>query len=104
MAPTDTHQCLLNVSGDQTEDVSTMKWWWVVCFSSDDSDVKDKPCSKQPCTAITPQNAECLDQLIYLNQQIMTKELCMELNISFRMLEMMVAMLEYCKVCTRCIP
>ena len=36
MAPTDIHQCLLNVYGDQTENVSTVKWW-VVCFSSGNS-------------------------------------------------------------------
>ena len=35
-APIDIHQCLLNVSGDQTVDVSTLRQW-VVCFSSSDS-------------------------------------------------------------------
>ena len=38
LAPTDIHQCLLNVSGDQTVDVSTVRRW-LVCFSSGDSDV-----------------------------------------------------------------
>ena len=42
MAPTDIHQCLLNVSGDQTVDVSTVKQW-VVCFSSSDSDSGSPP-------------------------------------------------------------
>ena len=37
MAPIDIHWCLLNVSGDQTVDVSTMRWW-MVHFSSGDSD------------------------------------------------------------------
>ena len=36
MAPVDIHECLLNVSGDQTVDASTARWW-VVCFSSGDS-------------------------------------------------------------------
>ena len=36
MAPTDIHQCLINVYGDQTVDVSTVRWW-VVCFSTDNS-------------------------------------------------------------------
>jgi len=27
--------------------------WWVVHFSSDGSNMKDKPCSEQPCTAVT---------------------------------------------------
>ena len=52
MAPIDIHQCLLNVYGDQTVDVSTVRQW-VVHFSSGNSDVKDKPCSGQPCTAVT---------------------------------------------------
>jgi len=34
VAPTDVHGRLLNVYGDQTVDVSTMKGW-VVCFSLD---------------------------------------------------------------------
>ena len=36
MAPIDFHQCLLNVSGDQTVDVST-EGQWVLCFSGADS-------------------------------------------------------------------
>ena len=37
MAPIDIHQHLLNVSGDQIVDVSTVRQW-VVRFSSDNSD------------------------------------------------------------------
>jgi len=40
IAPNDIHRCLLNVYGNQTVDVSTMRRW-VVRFSSGDSDVKD---------------------------------------------------------------
>ena len=36
MAPTDIRQCLLNIHGDQTVDVSTVRQW-VVCFSSDNN-------------------------------------------------------------------
>jgi hypothetical protein len=50
-ALTDIHQCLLNVSGDQTVDVSTVRWW-VVYFSSGDSNLRDRPCSRWPCTAV----------------------------------------------------
>ena len=35
MAPTDIHQCLLRAYGDQTVEVSTVRWW-VVRFSSGD--------------------------------------------------------------------
>ena len=45
--------CLLNVQGKQTVDVNTLRRW-VVCFSSADSDTKDKPYSRWPCTAVTP--------------------------------------------------
>ena len=62
MAPTDIHRCLLNVSGDQTVDMSTVRWW-AMCFSSGNSGVKGKPCYKWPCTAVTPQNEEHLNQL-----------------------------------------
>jgi hypothetical protein len=65
-------------------------------FSSGDSNV--------PCTAVTPQNEERLNQLIHTNWRIMTRELCMELNVGFNVLEMMVETLEYCKVCTRWVP
>ena len=42
IAPSDIHRRLLNVYGDQTVDVSTVRRW-VARFSSGDSDVKDKP-------------------------------------------------------------
>ena len=38
MAVIDIHQCFLNIYGDQTVDVSTVRWW-VVHFSSGDNDV-----------------------------------------------------------------
>jgi len=74
---TDIHQHLLNVSGDQTVDVNTVRWW-VVCFSSGDRHVKDKPCSGWPWTAAAPQNEEHLDQLISTNVHITTRKLWAE--------------------------
>ena len=97
IAPNDIQRRLLNVYGDQTVDVSTERRW-VACFSSNDSDVKDKPRSRQPCTAVTPRNEERLYQLICTNWQITNRELCTELNIGFNVLETMVAKLEYHKV------
>jgi hypothetical protein len=44
-------------------DVSTVRRW-VVRFGSGDSDVRDRPRSGRPCTAVSPRNAEQLDQLI----------------------------------------
>ena len=44
------------------------------------------------------------NQLIHTNWQIITREFCTELNISFSVLETMVTMLEYCKICTRWVP
>jgi len=80
IAPNDIYGCLLNVYGDQTLDVSTVRRW-VARFSSGDSDVKDKPRSGRPCTAVTPRDEERLDQLIRANRRITTTELCTELNI-----------------------
>ena len=40
LAPTDIHQCLLNVYGDLTKDVSTLRWW-VVCFSRCNHSMKE---------------------------------------------------------------
>ena len=39
-----------------------------------------------------------------MNWQIMTREQCVELNISFSVLEAIVATLEYHKVCARWVP
>ena len=100
LLPLTSVELLLDFYGDQTVDVSAVRRW-VVCFSSGDSNMKDKPCSGHPCTAVTSQNQECLDQIVCMNQWITTKELCMELNIGFNALETMVAVLKYCKVCTR---
>ena len=99
----DFHRRLLNLYGDQTADVSTVRPW-VARFSIGDSDVKDKPGSGRPCTALTPHNEERLDQLIRANRRITSRELCRELNIGFTALETMVSTLEYRKVCTRWVP
>jgi len=48
---------------------------WVARFSSGDSDVKDKPRTGRPCTAVTPRNEERLHQLIRANRRITTREL-----------------------------
>ena len=61
------HLCLLNIYRDQTVNVSTVKQW-VLHFSSGNSDVKDEPCSRWPCTAVTPLNEEHLNQLIWANR------------------------------------
>ena len=103
IAPNDIHRRLLNIYGDQTVHVSTVRWW-VARFSSGDSDVKDKPRSGWPCTAVTPRNEERLNQLIRANRQIMTRELCTELNISCNALETMVATLEYRKSLYQLVP
>ena len=73
----------------------------VVSFSSGDNDVKDKLCFRQPCTAVTRQNEECLSQLIHIGQWMTT---CVELKIGFGVSEAMVTILEYHKVCTRWVP
>lgn len=65
--------------------------------------MKDKPHSGQLCTAVIPRY-ESLHQLLCTNWWIMTRNLCMELNIGCSALEMMVAMLEYHKVCTSWVP
>jgi len=103
IAPNDIHRRLLNVYGDQTVDVSTVRQW-VAHFSSGDSDVKDEPRSGRPCTAVTPRNKERLHQLIRTNRRITTRELCTELNIGCNTLEGMVATLEYREVCARWVP
>ena len=102
IAPSNIRQRLLNVYRDQTVDVSTV--WWVARFSSSDSDVKDKPHSGRPHTAVTTRNEEHLNQLTCAIWRITTRELCMELNIGFNALGTMVATLEYRKVCIRWVP
>ena len=75
MAPTDIHQHFLKVYGDQTVDVSTVRWW-ITHFSGGDNELKDKPQSGQSCTTVTPQNEEHLNQLIcvsWLNVVTMLK-------------------------------
>ena len=61
MAPTDIHQCLLNVQGDQTVDVSSMRRW-LVHSSSGDSCVDDKAYSRWWCSVITSASADFYDR------------------------------------------
>jgi len=100
ITPTNIHWHLLNVDGDQTVDVSTVRQW-VMRFSSGDSHMKDKPCSGCPQTAVTPWNEEPLNQLVNANQWIITREWCTELNIGFNALGTVVAMFKHCNICTR---
>jgi hypothetical protein len=51
----DIRQFLLKDYGDQMVNVSTV-CQWVVCFSSGDNDVRDRPHSRWPCTAVSKQN------------------------------------------------
>jgi len=96
----------MNTDGDPPVDASkaTDVRQWVVRFSNGNSAVKDKLCSRQPCSTATPWNEQHLDHHIHINWWIMTRELCSALNTGFSALEMMVAMLEYHKVCTRWVP
>lgn len=69
-----------------------------VCFSSGGSDMRERPCSRWPCTAASSCNEEHLDQLICANRQIMTMELRTVLNVRFSAIDTMLVTLEYCKV------
>jgi len=51
----------------------------VVLFSSGNRNMKDKPCSEWPCTAVTPQNEEYLDQLVHVNQRATARKLYMDI-------------------------
>ena len=102
IAPIDIYQYLLNIYGYQRVDVSTVRWW-VVHFSSGNSNMNEKPHSRKPYRAVTPQTEGHLNQLIHANWWI-TRELCMELNIGFSALEMMVTKLGYYRVCTIWVP
>lgn len=42
ITPIDLHQHFLDIYGNQTVDVSTLRWW-VIHFSSDNNNVCDKP-------------------------------------------------------------
>jgi hypothetical protein len=84
----------LNVYGFQAVDVS-MVWWWTERLSSGDSDVTDRPRSRRPCIAVSSKNEERLNQLIYANQSITTREIYMELNVRFSALGTMLTMSEY---------
>ena len=76
----------------------------VVCFSSGNKDVKDKPYSREPLTVVTASNEEHLNQIICTNLQIVTRELYTKLNIPFNALEVKVTTVGYCKVCTGSVP
>jgi len=75
MAPIGIHCCLLNVCGEQTANVLTLRQW-VMCFSSGDSNMKDKPCFRWPRTAVTPLNEEHLNHLTQVNWWI--SEYCVQ--------------------------
>lgn len=93
MAPSDIHQRLLNVCGDWTVDVSSVRWWVVTATRS-----------RWPCTPVAPQNEEWLGLFVCANWWITTRELSVDLDICFSALERMVATLEYHKFCSRWVP
>jgi len=66
MAAIDIHSCLLNVYGNQTVDMSTVRQW-VVHHSSGDSDVKDKPCFRYLCRLLQVQHAGSFLSLVKMH-------------------------------------
>ena len=56
----------LNVSGDQNVNVSPVSRW-VMHFSSGDSDMRDKPCSGQPCRFLWAQHAGSCSLLVKMH-------------------------------------
>lgn len=66
MASTDIHQWLLNVDGDQTVGVSTVRQG-VVHFSSGDRDTKDKKHSRWPCKFLRVQHAGCCSSVVKMH-------------------------------------
>ena len=66
MAPGDIHWYLLNVDGDQTVYVSTVRWW-VVHLSSDDNVMKDKPRSERPWRFLQAQHAGTCSLLVKMH-------------------------------------
>ena len=63
ITPTDIYPHLLNIYRDQTVDVSIERTW-VMGFSSDDSDMKDKPCSGCPGRFTQMQHAGSCSSLV----------------------------------------
>jgi len=53
---TDIYHCLLNIDGHQKVNVSKIRWW-VVHFSSGDSNMKDKPHSRHACKYLQMRHA-----------------------------------------------
>jgi len=76
------HWHLLNVSGAQTVGASTVRQG-VVHFNHDHSDVNYKPRSGRPLRSCHTMTQRALQSAISASQWIMTRELCMELNIGF---------------------
>lgn len=58
----DIRWCLLNIDGNQSGDVSTLKQW-VVYLSSGNSNMKEEPCFAWTHTDVTLWNEDSLDQL-----------------------------------------
>ena len=79
-------------------DVSTVRWW-VVHFSSGDSDVKDHfPDSHAQLSH------QKMKSIIHADEWNVTRELCTELNTIYNALEMVATAQEYHKISTRWIP
>jgi hypothetical protein len=57
-----------------------------------------------PCTAVSSQNEELLNQLVHANRRITSGELCTESIVGFIALDKMLAALGYRKVCARRVP
>jgi len=65
-APTDIHQCLLNVYGDQAVDMRTGTWW-VEHFSSGNSDENGKPHTRLPFTFLPVRHTGSCSSLVKMH-------------------------------------
>ena len=92
--PIEIHKRLVNVHGNETVDVSTVRRW-VLRFQSGDTDVIDKLRSGRPSTATNEESKARLDKFIKSNRRMIVNEMSTELGVSMSAVEKLILSLGY---------
>jgi transposase len=94
---------LKNFYGEQTIDISNVRHW-VRRVSDAGSGLKDMPRSGCPCTVVTEENEQRVNQLILQDRCTTMRELRAGVRIGFKALDTILKKLGFRKQCARWVP
>ena len=96
--PVNMHKRMEKMYGASCIDINTVKRW-VVQFNQGERELRDRPRSGRPATAVTEENKERVDALIKDDRRIRRQQLCDIVGIGHSGMDVTIEGLGYRKIC-----